>query len=67
LRPFHDLMIEANARQLVWSSDWPYVRMGDAAPDVGDLLDAFYEWVDDASLRNTILVDNPARLYRFED
>jgi predicted TIM-barrel fold metal-dependent hydrolase len=67
LRPFHDLMVEANARQLVWSSDWPYVRMGDAAPDVGDLLDTFYEWVDDASLRNTILVENPARLYRFED
>jgi predicted TIM-barrel fold metal-dependent hydrolase len=66
LRPFHDLMVEANARQLVWSSDWPYVRMGDAAPDVGDLLDTFYEWVDDASLRNTILVDNPAHLYRFD-
>jgi 2-pyrone-4,6-dicarboxylate lactonase len=67
LRPFHDLMVEANARQLVWSSDWPYVRMGDGAPDVGDLLNTFHEWVDDASLRKTILVDNPARIYRFED
>jgi predicted TIM-barrel fold metal-dependent hydrolase len=67
LRPFHDLMVEANARQLVWSSDWPYVRMADAAPDVGDLLNTFHEWVDDASLRETILVDNPARIYRFDD
>jgi predicted TIM-barrel fold metal-dependent hydrolase len=66
LRPFHDLMVEANAQQLVWSSDWPYVRMGDAAPDVGHLLDTFNDWVDDASLRKTILVDNPARIYRFE-
>ena len=66
LRPFHDLMVEANAQQLVWSSDWPYVRMGDAAPDVGDLLNTFHDWVDDASLRKTILVDNPARIYRFE-
>ena len=66
LRPFHDLMVDANAQQLVWSSDWPYVRMGDAAPDVGNLLDTFHDWVDDASLRKTILVDNPARIYRFE-
>ncbi|MFX1766034.1 amidohydrolase family protein [Paraburkholderia sp. A1RI-2L] len=66
LRPFHDLMVEANAQQLVWSSDWPYVRMGDAAPDVADLLDTFHDWVDDASLRKTILVDNPARIYRFD-
>jgi predicted TIM-barrel fold metal-dependent hydrolase len=67
LRPFHDLMVEANARQLVWSSDWPYVRMGDAAPDVGALVNTFDEWVTDASLRHTILVDNPARFYRFDD
>lgn len=67
LRAFHDLMVEANPRQLVWSSDWPYVRMGDAAPDVGALLDTFNQWVDDASLRKTILVDNPARFYRFND
>lgn len=66
LRPFHDLMVEANARQLVWSSDWPFVRMGDAAPDVASLLDTFHEWVDDISLRTTILVDNPARIYRFK-
>lgn len=66
LRPFHDLMVGANAQQLVWSSDWPFVRMGDAAPDVANLLDTFHEWVDDTSLRKTILVDNPARIYRFK-
>ncbi|WP_036024954.1 amidohydrolase family protein [Paraburkholderia dilworthii] len=65
LRPFHDRMIEANPRQLVWASDWPHVRMGDAAPDVGALLDTFTDWVDDAAIRNAILVDNPARLYGF--
>lgn len=66
LRGFHDRMIEANPRQLLWASDWPYVRMGDAAPDVGALLNTFTEWVDDAAIRNLILVDNPARLYGFE-
>ncbi|MEM5437808.1 amidohydrolase family protein [Paraburkholderia diazotrophica] len=66
LRPFHNQMIEANPRQLVWASDWPYVRMGDTAPDVGALLDTFREWVDDAAIRQAILVDNPARLYGFD-
>ncbi|MGQ7932346.1 amidohydrolase family protein [Paraburkholderia sp. D1E] len=67
LRPFQDLMMEANPQQLVWSSDWPYVRMGDAAPDVGDLLDTFHGWVDDASLRKAIFVENPACFDRFDD
>ncbi|RAR61235.1 putative TIM-barrel fold metal-dependent hydrolase [Paraburkholderia unamae] len=67
LRPFHDRLVEANAKQLVWSSDWPFVRMGDAAPDVGALLDTFQHWVDDSALRQAILVDNPARIYRFEN
>ena len=27
LRRFHDALIEANPQQLVWGSDWPFVRM----------------------------------------
>ena len=64
LRPFHDALVQANPRQLVWGSDWPFVRMADP-PSVEALLDLFALWVDDASLRHAILVDNPARLYGF--
>jgi 2-pyrone-4,6-dicarboxylate lactonase len=64
LRPFHDALVQANPRQLVWGSDWPFVRMADP-PSVGALLHLFALWVDDASLRHAILVDNPARLYGF--
>lgn len=65
LRPFHDALVEANPARLLWGSDWPFVRMGDAAPDVGALIDLFYRWVDDAQIRQQILVDNPQALYRF--
>jgi len=67
LRPFHDRLVEANPQQLVWGSDWPFVRMGDQAPDVGALLDTFQRWVDDPALRQAILVENPARIYRFDE
>jgi 2-pyrone-4,6-dicarboxylate lactonase len=67
IRPFHDAMVAANSARLLWGSDWPFVRMGAGSPDVGALLDLFYEWVPDSSLRTQILVDNPARLYGFDD
>ncbi len=62
-RPFHDALVAAAPAQLLWGSDWPYVRMGDNAPDVGVLLDQFHDWVPDAATRAQILVANPAALY----
>jgi D-galactarolactone isomerase len=34
-------------------------------PDDVDLLDALLDWAPDEAVRRQILVDNPARLYRF--
>jgi predicted TIM-barrel fold metal-dependent hydrolase len=65
IRPFHDALIAAAPERLVWGSDWPHVRMGALAPDVGHLLDLFGEWVRDPGLRDRILVHNPAALYGF--
>jgi 2-pyrone-4,6-dicarboxylate lactonase len=62
-RPFHDALVAAAPGQLLWGSDWPYVRMGDNSPDVGVLLDQFVDWVPDAATRAQILVANPAALY----
>ncbi|MYU16109.1 amidohydrolase family protein [Streptomyces sp. SID8361] len=62
VRPFHDALVEAAPRQLLWGSDWPFVRMGETAPDVADLADTFCDWVDDSVLRQQILVHNPLRL-----
>jgi predicted TIM-barrel fold metal-dependent hydrolase len=65
LRPFHDALVDANPHRLVWGSDWPFVRMDERAPDAGQLVDLFGEWVRDPALRTLILADNPRSLYRF--
>ncbi len=66
LRPFTDALVLANPDQLLWGSDWPFIRMLGSEPDVSDLLEVFLRWVDDDVLREKILAGNPARLYRFE-
>lgn len=65
-RVFHDALVSANPRRLLYGSDWPHVRMGELTPDAGHLADLFFEWVDDAALRQAILVDNPHTLFQFE-
>ena len=66
LRPFHDALIEANPDRLLWGSDWPFLGMkGDVRPSTSGLLGKFLSWVPDPSLRQRILVDNPAALYGF--
>jgi predicted TIM-barrel fold metal-dependent hydrolase len=63
VRPFHDALVRANPDRLLWGSDWPYLRMGEATPDAGHLLDLLDNWCGDETLRRKILADNPARLY----
>lgn len=64
VRPFHDALARANPDNLIWGSDWPYLRMAEATPDAGHLLDLLDDWCGDDTLRRKILADNPARLYR---
>ena len=64
-RALHVALVKENPEQLVWGSDWPHPRMEDEMPNAGHLLDLFNEWTEDDAIRRRILVDNPARLYRF--
>lgn len=64
-RPFHDALIAANPDRLLWASDWPHVRLGDRTPDVGYLLNLFYDWVGDETIIRKILAANPEKLYGF--
>ena len=64
-KPLCQALVAANPERLVWGGDWPHPRMQAPMPDVGHLLDLFYEWVPDPSARRRILIDNPARLYDF--
>jgi len=75
--PLAKALIAANPERIVWGSDWPHPTGGalpghsasDLAPllqiDDGRLLNQLAVWAPDAGVRKTILVDNPARLYRF--
>ena len=65
MRPFNDAVIEANPSRLIWGSDWPHVMVKKQMPHDADLCDLLGEWVQDTSLRNSILVDNPCILYDF--
>jgi predicted TIM-barrel fold metal-dependent hydrolase len=64
-RPFHEALVRSNPERLIWGTDWPHPRIEAHMPNAGDLLDLFNAWTPDAALRRRILVDNPARLYRF--
>jgi predicted TIM-barrel fold metal-dependent hydrolase len=70
-------LIAANAQRVVWGTDWPHTnsttpagrRVTDVTPllaiDNGRLMNQLPIWAPDAAARKAILVDNPARLYRF--
>jgi predicted TIM-barrel fold metal-dependent hydrolase len=54
--------------RVVWGTDWPHPavsRQGVPMPNDGDLADLLLEWIPDEEQRKRVLVDNPARLYRF--
>jgi predicted TIM-barrel fold metal-dependent hydrolase len=59
------LFIRHVPERCVWGTDWPHTNITGHMPNDGELLDLLSEWAPDAALRHKILVDNPARLYRF--
>ena len=60
-------LVAAAPERMVWASNWPHISPDPTRPkpDEAALLDLFGEWAPDAAVRRRILVDNPARLYRF--
>jgi predicted TIM-barrel fold metal-dependent hydrolase len=65
MRPLNDAVIKANPNRLVWGTDWPHVMVKKHMPHDADLCDLLGSWVQDESLRKSILVDNPCILYDF--
>jgi predicted TIM-barrel fold metal-dependent hydrolase len=75
--PFAKALIAANRDRIVWGTDWPHPngttapggKVTDVSPpfqiDDGRLLNQLAVWAPDPTVRRKILVDNPARLYRF--
>jgi predicted TIM-barrel fold metal-dependent hydrolase len=75
--PLAKALIAANPERIVWGTDWPHPNSNtppdskatEVTPlfqiDDGRLLNQLTVWAPDAATRKLILVDNPARLYRF--
>jgi predicted TIM-barrel fold metal-dependent hydrolase len=75
--PLARSLVAANPDRVLWGTDWPHTNSKSSPPrppaeitpltafDDGRMLNLFAVWVPDAAVRNKILVDNPARLYRF--
>ncbi|MEM6340112.1 MAG: amidohydrolase family protein [Pseudomonadota bacterium] len=58
-------LAKANPERCLWGSDWPYIMLNGATqPNGGNALDALDRVIDD-NQRQRILVDNPAKLFRF--
>jgi 2-pyrone-4,6-dicarboxylate lactonase len=64
---FARALVDTDPTRLVWGSDWPHVAIDGPMSNDGDLLDLLGEWAPDERLRHLILVENPARLYGFEE
>ncbi len=64
--PIAQALIDANEDRCVWASDWPHPHIPVAMPNDGDLLSMLADWAPGEALRNKILVDNPAKLYGFD-
>jgi predicted TIM-barrel fold metal-dependent hydrolase len=68
--PYHRLTMFArelarrSPERLVWGTDWPHPDVAIVPEDQG-LLDALDAWIPDEAARRRILVENPAKLYRF--
>ncbi|MGB6102999.1 MAG: amidohydrolase family protein [Pusillimonas sp.] len=57
--------IETAPDRLVWGSDWPHVTEPTDKPDDAELFDLLSRWCGSPTLRQRILVQNPAQLYGF--
>lgn len=63
--PMAAALIEVAEDHIMWGTDWPHPNKYEVNPNDGDLANALGEWVTDDALRQKILVDTPAALYRF--
>jgi predicted TIM-barrel fold metal-dependent hydrolase len=65
VKPMARALIEANPDNVMWGTDWPHPNKYEVNPNDGDLVNAFGEWVTDETMRRRIMVDNPAKFFRF--
>ncbi|MBM7332764.1 MAG: amidohydrolase family protein [Alcanivorax sp.] len=71
--PWNDVLpiarayIDAAPDRVVWASDWPHPLSKSPPPNDAELLELLYRYAPDAGERQKILVDNPAKLFGYDD
>ncbi len=63
--PYAQALAAARPDRVLWASDWPHPWYYKTMPNDGYLLDQLADWGFDETLREQILVRNPAELYGF--
>ena len=61
--PFARHLVERFPDRVLWGTDWPHPNMKSHMPDDGNLVDFLPRIAPTETLRRTLLVDNPMRLY----
>lgn len=64
--PIAQALVAAAPDRCIWGSDWPHPVSVKQPPNEGALMDLLFRMVPDPTLRQRVLVDNPARLFGFE-
>jgi 2-pyrone-4,6-dicarboxylate lactonase len=61
--PFARRLVETFPERVLWGTDWPHPNLKNHMPDDGLLVDYVPHIATTAALQQTLLVDNPMRLY----
>jgi predicted TIM-barrel fold metal-dependent hydrolase len=65
--PYAQGLVEIAPDRVLWGTDYPHPNIKKYMPNDADLLDLIPLIARDAATQKKILVDNPARLYGFDD
>src|ERR1700730_1382040 len=65
VKPMARALVDAARDHVMWGTDWPHPNKYVVNPNDGDLVDAFGDWITDHALRHKIMVETPAKFYRF--
>ena len=65
--PYAQGLVEVAPDRVIWGTDYPHPNIKKYMPNDADLLDLVPLIARDDATQRKILVDNPARLYGFED
>jgi len=65
--PYAQGLVEVAPDRVIWGTDYPHPNIKKYMPNDADLLDLVPLIARDEAMQRKILVDNPARLYGFEE